>query len=185
MRRLAAVLASVALVAAGCGGDREPAPPEPPRSVVVIGDSLAEGTAPLLPGLLPGWDVRQDHQRGRPLAVGMQVLEATPLPRGAVLAFSLFTNDEPDQVAALEAAVRGAAGRGCSVWATVVHPRDFTAANARLLALDRELDDVVVVDWAAAAAKRPELIRPDGVHGTPEGNRARAELYADAIRRCD
>jgi len=179
------ILLVVAVLAlSGCGGDREDSPPPEPRSVVVIGDSLAEGTAPLLPRLLPGWEVRQDHQRGRPLAVGMQVLEATGLPPGAVLAFSLFTNDEPGDVAALEAAVRGAARRGCSVWATVVHPRDFGAANARLRALDRELDDVVVVDWAETVARRPELVVPDGVHGTEEGYRVRAELYAGAIRRC-
>lgn len=178
------LLVMAVLALSGCGGDREDSPPPESRSVVVIGDSLAEGTAPLLPRLLPGWEVRQDHQRGRPLAVGMQVLEATDVPSGAVLAFSLFTNDEPDRVAELEAAVRGAARRGCSVWATVVHPRDFGAANARLRALDRELDDVIVVDWAEAVAKRPGLVVADRVHGTEKGYRVRAELYAGAIRRC-
>lgn len=181
MRRAAAA-AVLCAVLLGCGG--EDSPPAEPRSVVVIGDSLAEGTAPLLPRLLAGWEVRQDHQRGRPLAVGMQVLEATELRPGAVLAFSLFTNDEPDRVDALEAAVRGAARRACSVWATVVHPRDFGAANARLRALDRELDEVVVVDWAQTVAQRPELVVADGVHSTDEGYRVRAQLYADAIRRC-
>jgi len=33
-------------------------------------------------------------------------------------------------------------------------------------------------------ARRPELVVPDGVHGTEEGYRVRAELYAGAIRRC-
>ena len=168
------------------GGLGDEAPASAARgNVVVIGDSLANGTKALLPDALEGWDVRTDAQDGRPLAVGMQVLDATDVPDGAVLAFSLFTNDRPDQLPALEAAVRRTATLGCSVWATIVHPvHDYGQVNRRLVALDRELDRVQVVPWAHVVEERPELIRADGVHGTPEGYRVRAALYADAVRSC-
>ena len=176
MRRALLGLAAAALLA-GCGED------EP--TLVVIGDSLANGTKTLLPDILDGWDVRTDARDGRPLAQGMEVLDRTDVPGGAVLAFSLFTNDKPDRLPALEAAVRRTAGRGCSVWATIVHPLfDYGEVNARLVALDRELERVVVVPWAHTIEERPELMQPDGVHATPEGYRVRAALYADAARSC-
>jgi hypothetical protein len=65
------------------------------RTLIMIGDSLAQGTEPLLPGLLSGWTVRTDARRGRPLAEGMGILRATSLGTDpVVLAFSLFTNDD-------------------------------------------------------------------------------------------
>ncbi len=109
-----------------------------------------------------------------------------------VLAVSLFTNDDPSAVDALEEAVRtsvdAVAPDGCAVWATIVRPPlggvSYRAANARLLALDAELEDLVVVPWAEQVAASPDLLAADGVHGTPAGYQARAALYAEAIRSC-
>lgn len=182
MTRALAAVAALAVVAAlaACGGGDERR-----GSLVVVGDSLAVGTRELLPAELDGWDVRTDALEGRPLAAGMDVLSRTDVPSGAVLAFSLFTNDTPDRLPALETAVRRSAELGCSVWATITHPvHDHRAVNARLVALDRELDRVVVVRWAEAVAGRLALLRDDGVHGTAEGYRVRARLYADAARSC-
>ena len=83
--------------------------------VVMIGDSLAEGTEPLF-GPLLGTSVTTDARRGRPLAEGMAVLNRMALPDGPkTLAFSLFTNDSPSNVAGARvrrARERGAAGQG-------------------------------------------------------------------------
>lgn len=169
---------------------------DPPRTLIVIGDSLAQGTEPLLPGLLGGWDVRQDAERSRPLAAGMRILAATAVPdEPVVLAFSLFTNDDPRAVDALEAAVRTSVERagedGCAVWATIVRPPfagvSYRAANERLLSLSFEpalSGRLLVVPWADAVAARPQWLAADGVHATPEGYRGRAQMYADAARSC-
>jgi hypothetical protein len=112
-----------------------------------------------------------------------------------VLAMSLFTNDNPAAVPALEGAVRrtveiAAARNGCAVWATIVAPPNregvtYDAANRRLRVLERELrPDLLLVPWDRTIQRRPELLRPDGVHGTDEGYRVRASLYADAVRGC-
>ena len=166
-----------------------------PHTLIVIGDSLAEGTEPLLPGLLPGWTVRSDAKRSRPLSTGMQILAATSFRTPVVLAFSLFTNHDPRNVSALESAVRASldrAGRGgCAVWATIVRPPyagvSYAAANRRLVQLASEpglAGRLLIVPWAAAVRSNPGWLAPDGVHGTPDGYRARAQMYADAARAC-
>ena len=177
--RLVPVLLAIAALA-GCGGGEEGG-----KRLVVVGDSLAVGTRDLLAAELEGWDVRTEAVEGWPLAVGLDALERTEVPEGAVLAFSLFTNDLPRRLPELEAAVRRTARMRCSVWATIAHPaHDFGGVNARLRALDRELARVVVVPWAETVAERPELLKRDRVHGTEEGYRVRAALYADAARSC-
>jgi lysophospholipase L1-like esterase len=166
-----------------------------PRTLIMIGASLAEGTEPILPGLLPGWSVRSDAKQSRPLSTGLQILAATDVPMPAVLAFSLLTNDDPRNVPALDAAVRASvdrAGRGgCAVWATIVRPPlngvSHAAANRRLEQLASEpglAGRLKIVPWAAAARANRGWLAPDGVHATPDGYRARAQMYADAARSC-
>jgi hypothetical protein len=166
-----------------------------PHTLIMIGDSLAEGTEPLLPGLLPGWTVRQDAKRSRPLSTGMQILAASSFRTPVVLAFSLFTNDDPRNVSTLESAVRASldrAGRGgCAVWATIVRPPyggvSYAGANRRLEQLASApglAGRLLIVPWAAAVRSNPGWLAPDGVHGTPDGYRARAQMYADAARAC-
>jgi hypothetical protein len=157
------------------------------HNLIVIGDSLAVGMEPYLSQVLPGWSIDVDARIGRPLAEGMSRLAATPAPgRPTVYAFSLFTNDDPRSVGALESAVRLSARRGCAVWATIVRPpvggTSYAAANARLESLAS--GGVRVVPWAAEVARHPEYVGGDGVHATPAGNRRRAELYAEEVKRC-
>ena len=188
----------VALTAAGCGAEADSGPvsvADPParaaeREVLVVGDSLAEGMAPALPAALPGWRVRIDALTGRPLAEGMRILGDEPAPP-AILAISLFTNDDPRSVGALEAAVRETASRpgGCAVWATIVAPAyegtSHAGANGllRRLARDPALT-LELVDWARAVERDRSLMSSDEVHASPAGYRARAVMYARAIRAC-
>lgn len=164
----------------------------PPRTLVMIGDSLAEGTEPYLAGLLPGWSVRTDAKTSRPLATGMQILAGTQVSGPTVLAFSLFTNDSPGNVSALESAVRTSLQRagpnGCAVWATIRRPPyngvSYAAANRRLQQLAAQSPRLRVVPWAETTRANPSWLAGDGVHATPTGYRARAQMYADAARSC-
>lgn len=156
----------------------------------VVGDSLAEARADLLPAALPGWRVRTDAKWGRPLAEGMRILAAAATPP-AILAISLFTNDDPADVDALQAAVRTTASRpgGCAVWATIVAPPfegvSHDAANALLRRLERDPAlELELVDWERAVERDPSLMSADEVHASPKGYRARARMYAEAIRAC-
>lgn len=165
-----------------------PRPRRPPRTALVVGDSLAVGTAAGIPAALPGWRVRTDALTGRPLASGMEIIRAAR-PRPPVLAVSLFTNDDPRSLRALEAAVRETTGGGCAVWATIAAPPvggvGYEQANELLRRLAAELRPrLQIVDWAADAAARPGLLAGDRVHGTPSGYAHRARAYAAAMRRC-
>ncbi len=170
----------------------QPARPDLPRDVLVIGDSLAEGMAEPLRSALPGWRVRIEALTGRALAAGMRILAREPQPP-VILAISLFTNDEPGNTRALESAVRATATRpgGCAVWSTIVRPPyegvSYDAANTLLhrLARDRKLaPGLELVDWERAVKRTPSLISGDEVHASPAGYRARALMYAEAIRAC-
>jgi hypothetical protein len=164
------------------------------ETLVMIGDSLAEGTEPFLGRALPGWSVSTDARRGRPLAEGMHILGKTSLGPAPVLAFSLFTNDAPTNLGALEAAVRLSvqrAGRnGCAIWATISRPFNggsYAQANARLIALAADPDlrgHLFVVPWAELIRRNPALVGRDRVHATPSGYRERARLYAQAAESC-
>jgi hypothetical protein len=110
-----------------------------------------------------------------------------------VLAFSLFTNDGPGNLGALEAAVRRSVARqgrtGCAVWATIVRPPlngvSYAGANRLLASLAREHPGrLILADWARAVASHPEWLAGDGVHATPAGYAGRARLFADAARAC-
>jgi hypothetical protein len=214
--RLLAALA-IALLLAGCGGTQTtittvtspgsattaPAVPDvrstitittPTRSgdgtrtFVMIGDSLAVATAIDLPEALPGFNVVTDAQGGRITELGLQAFRQRTGPV-SVLAFSLFTNDDPSNVSGFEAAVRETVDRGlapCVIWATIHFPgRDFSAVNARLKALAQEYGaKLQVVDWEAMADDDPALLAADGLHPSPQGAVARAQAYADAARRC-
>ncbi len=161
--------------------------------VVLVGDSLAVGSDAPLRAALPGWRVTTDGHSGRPLAAGMALLGITPLPATRrALAFSLFTNDDPRHVDALESAVRASllrlGRRDCALWATIVRPRvrgvSYDAANARLRSLADSDERLRIVSWAGAIKRHPEWLTRDRVHPTPEGYAARAALYARAAERC-
>jgi hypothetical protein len=159
----------------------------PAPTLLFIGDSLAVGTAPDLPALLPDWNIEVDATGGRITGTSMQVFRSHSDPVD-VVAFSAFTADPPQDVATLEASVRESVERvyaKCVAWATLyADGQDFSAANAKLHELAQEYPGrLMIVPWAETVAQRPELLA-DGVHGTPEGFKVRAELYADAARRC-
>ncbi len=168
-----------------------------PRPLIMIGDSLAVGTGDDLAADLPGWPVTTNARVGRPLAEGMAILSRTPVtdPR-TILAFSLFTNDPPSNVAALQAAVRqgmaALGAHGCAIWATIHRPPyggvGYANVNAALeqMAASPEFEGrMFVVPWSALARQHPDWIAPDGIHGTTVGYHERAQLYANFARSCD
>jgi hypothetical protein len=177
-----------------------PAPTPAPSAgaggtLVLVGDSLAVGVRSLLPAALPSWNVQVLARVGRPLAEGMSVVsgvDLSPAGRPAVLAISLFTNDDPTHTSALETAVRRTlalvGSRGCVIWATIARPPvngvSYRAANALLARLATDNARLRLVPWAERVAATPQLVGADGVHPTPAGYQLRAQLYAQAAQAC-
>jgi hypothetical protein len=177
-----------------------PAPTPAPSSgaggtLVLVGDSLAVGVRSLLPAALPSWKVQVLARTGRPLEEGMGVVSGLDLSQGgrpAVLAISLFTNDDPSHTSALETAVRRTlalvGSRGCVIWATIARPPvngvSYRAANALLARLATGNARLRLVPWAERVAATPALLGADGVHPTPAGYQLRTQLYAQAAQAC-
>ena len=160
--------------------------------MVLVGDSLAVGIQSPLTNALRGWSLTTNGRVSRPLAEGMGIVRGMS-ERPPVLAISLFTNDAPGAVDSLRSAVRETitrqAGHGCVVWATIVRPAvggvTYARANQALAELAAENPAVMkLVPWAQQVEAHPEWLASDGVHATPAGYSARAQMYAEAARSC-
>ena len=163
-----------------------------PSRMVLVGDSLAVGIQSPLTNALRGWSLTTNGRVSRPLAEGMGIVRGMS-ERPPVLAISLFTNDSPGAVDTLRSAVRETitrqAGHGCVVWATIVRPAvggvTYARANQALAELSAENPAVMkLVPWAQQVEAHPEWLASDGVHATPAGYSARAQMYAEAARSC-
>jgi lysophospholipase L1-like esterase len=163
------------------------------RSLLVNGDSLAEGTRPYVPKELPGWRVRQSTKVSRHAAEGATVLRryGRSLPR--VIHVSLGTNDDPSQTASFRSAVDEvmdvAGSRRCIVWANIVRPAyrgvSYRGYNRALAQEDERRDNLLVLNWVRMVRRHREWLAPDGVHVSAAGYAARARAVGRLVRRCD
>jgi hypothetical protein len=162
--------------------------------LLLIGDSPTVGMTEALPPLLPGWRIGINGLGGRRLEEGMAILDGTRLPDhgSIVLAMGLFTNDNPSHLARLRAAVTTSLSRvgpaGCVVWATIhrspVDGAAYAGANALLKRIAASDPRLQLVRWAEIVRARPSLLSPDRIHPGPLGFDLRAQLYANAAKRC-
>jgi hypothetical protein len=184
MRRVLAVLvAGLALAPAASAAE---------QSLLVDGDSLAEGTRPYVPRELPGWRVTQSTAVGRHASEGDEVMRryGSRLPR--VIHVSLGTNDDPGDVDGFRdsiADVMKVAGRTrCVVWANVVRPPyrgvSYRGYNRLLADESSRRENLRVLNWVRMVRRHPEWLARDGVHASAAGYRARAKAVARAVAQC-
>jgi lysophospholipase L1-like esterase len=159
-------------------------------SVLVVGDSLGEGTAPYLKQELPGTAIHSEVQTSETSAAGLEVLSSAISPSDAVVVFALGTNDDPSAQSAyadtLSRAAAIADGR-CLIVPTIVRPPvggvSYDGLNNTIRHLASTNFNVEVVDWAREISANPRLL-VDGVHVTAEGYAFRASLIAQAVDSC-
>jgi hypothetical protein len=162
------------------------------QSLLVDGDSLAEGTRPYVPRELPGWRVTQSTAVGRHANEGDEVMRryGSQLPR--VIHVSLGTNDDPGDVDGFRdsiADVMKVAGRTrCVVWANVVRPPyrgvSYRGYNRLLADESSRRENLRVLNWVRMVRRHPEWLARDGVHVSAAGYRARAKAVARAVAQC-
>ena len=162
------------------------------RSLLVVGDSLAEGTRPYIPKALPAWRVRQSTKVSRHASEGDDVMrrDGDRLPH--VIHASLGTNDDPRDVDGFQTAIHAVmkvAGTGrCVVWANVVRPpydgTSYRGYNRALADEDERRDNLLVLNWKRMVYRHPDWLADDGVHVSAEGYAARARAIARLVRRC-
>jgi lysophospholipase L1-like esterase len=162
-----------------------------PGRLLVVGDSLAEGTEAPLARLLPGWRIQTSAYTGRHADDGVaEIVSRGNLP--GVIVVSLGTNDDPSATSTFAGEVQrvlDAAGQSrCVIWANIVRPPyagvSYSGYNRVLDRLSLSQPNLTVVDWAGIVRSQPGLLASDGVHATSQGYAVRAQAIAAAVSSC-
>ena len=184
MRRVLALLvAGLALAAPASAAE---------RSLLVNGDSLAEGTKPYIPRELPDWRVTQSTAVSRHAYEGDDVMRRYGSRLPHAIHVSLGTNDDPGDVDGFRDSIadvmRVAGEARCVVWANVVRPPyrgvSYRGYNRVLADEADRRDNLRVLNWVRMVRRHPEWLAGDGVHVSAAGYRARAKAAARAVGRC-
>lgn len=189
---LAALVAGLALAPPASALALAPPASAAERSVLVNGDSLAEGTRPYIPRELPRWRVAQSTSVSRHAYDGDDVMRryGSRLPR--VIHVSLGTNDDPGDVDGFRESIadvmKAAGAQRCVVWANIVRPPyrgvSYRGYNRALAEESSRRENLRVLNWVRMVRVHPEWLAHDGVHVSAAGYRARAEAVARAVGRC-
>jgi lysophospholipase L1-like esterase len=160
-------------------------------SLLVVGDSLAVGSAPYLEDALPAWRIQQLARTSKPTSDGVAEITSRGGSLPGVIAVSLGTNDDPSATGTFQSQVNtviDAAGPSrCVIWANIVRPPYGGVSYAgynRVLARAATSPNFFVIDWAGMVNANRGLIGGDGVHATPSGYAARGRAIAQAARTC-
>ena len=181
-------LLALALAAPALAGGDEPG--QGRQRMLMIGDSLAEGTRPYLPRYLHGWRVAQSWERSRTVPDGARILARAKRP-ARVIVISLGTNDHPRLVSEFRSGLRRimriAGPKRCVVWPNIVRPpvdgAGYGALN-RVLAREDRRRNLRVVNWVRMVRRNRHWLGEDGAHVSAAGYSARARAIARAVRRC-
>jgi lysophospholipase L1-like esterase len=155
--------------------------------VLVVGDSLAVGTKPFLPGMLGGRNVLIAAKSGITTPQGMKIVRrelrvVTP----KVVVISLGSNDGSDPHRFADRLRRTMAllpTDSCVVWSTIIRPARkgaYRGLNRVLNQAKRRDRRIVVVDWEHAVTGGAVFLK-DGLHADEAGYRYRSAMIADAV----
>lgn len=187
MRRALAVFlvvvgASVvaAPVRAQTGG---PGPVDP--RLFVIGDSVIVGARAAVAQRLPGWQVNVYAEEGFSTLAAPAVINASRALIGEVVVVGLGNNDAGNPATfgqRIDAVMRSLPGVRRVIWVNLRRFRDFVPAlDAELVMAPARWPNLEIADWDARATPDPSLVYGDGLHLTPAGQAAMAELIAQHL----
>lgn len=148
---------------------------------LIIGDSVTEGAADALEGVLP--DATVDGKVSRQLYVGQDVY-AEHVADGfdpEVVIYELGTNGLIRDESTVQALIDAAGGRPV-YFVTIRCPLALQDANNKVLRrFADENPNVGIIDWNGASEGHPEYLVDDGIHLTGAGMDAYAQLVRQAL----
>ncbi|WP_347351776.1 acyltransferase family protein [Intrasporangium sp.] len=147
------------------------------REIDGYGDSMMVGSVHALDYYFPG--IRLDARSNRRWSDGLAAVRSrgSDNRRAVVLAFGTNAGVDVDDAEAVIAALGPAR---MIVLVNFMGPFSrIDDDNAKLAALDREHDNVVVADWARAVRDHPEQLQSDRIHPSLKGS----HLFAKVVRR--
>lgn len=173
------------LAAAGSAAADEPV------EVLVVGDRLAEATAPGLESLLPQFEFEVDAGGNRNSVDVTKAFEKSYRPAQRIVVFDAGSYDGEAETLNLRAGLTTVGeriGDGCIVVPTVPldSPDNETDAqlNISLFEFAESRAGTQVPEWAGMTEMHPELVGEDGVTPTDEGAEERARLLAAGVEEC-
>jgi hypothetical protein len=182
------VVLAVALVCLGASAAS--ARSAPPR-VLVVGDSLADLTAPYLSRYLPGVELTVNAEGGYNTYQVFDLFQESYDPSFDVIVFDGGTNDNPSYPEILAgnlAKVAETVGDRCMVVPTIhgLHPGgvDDSGKNRVVAEFAASRPGTQVPDWQGAVFAHPELMQADNLHPIEEGADYRAQLIAQGVEGC-
>jgi hypothetical protein len=153
--------------------------------ISVFGDSVLLGAAEEIQATLAGNDVTVDAHENLSLLGSLSTFEAARPTMGDVVVLDLGYNDGADLTAWRDRIDRATAilnGVPKVIW---LSQRDFAAGradmNAELVAATQRYPNLEVVDWNTVVDAQPGLVYGDGIHLTPAGQNAMADLVRSRI----
>ena len=182
---LAFVIGTIALAALLVG---RASPDDRRGSITLVGDSLNVGVVPSLAEALPGWRIANESVVGRRTAEGVESARALGQALAPVVVVSLGTNDPPDDVAGfrqrIEELMTIAGASRCVIWSTIWRGGPSETFDDALRGAARMHRNLELDDWSALVSVDAGLLAADGLHGSPEGYRRRAQSIARIARGC-
>jgi hypothetical protein len=189
-RRARWALVALVFVLGVCTGsgatDAQTGAPGPvdPR-LFVIGDSVIVGASATITQRLPGWRVSVYAQEGFSTLAAPSVIAASGPLIGEVVVVGLGNNDagNPATFAGrIDGVMRSLPGVRRVIWVNLRRFRDFVPAlDAELANAPARWPNLEIADWDARATPDPSLVYGDGLHLTPAGQAAMAELIAQHL----
>ena len=177
----------VGVVLAGPGGARAqtsgPGPVDP--RLFVIGDSVIVGVRATLAQRLAGWQVNVYAQEGFSTLAAPSVINASRALIGEVVVVGLGNNDAGNPATfgqRVDAVMQALPGVRRVIWVNLRRFRAFVPAlDAQLTAATARWPNLEIADWDTRATPDPSLVYADGLHLTPAGQAAMAELIAQHL----
>ncbi len=156
--------------------------------LVLVGDSVLQAAAPLVPDALPGWSIVADTRVGRFLPEATKVLERRSEDLGEVVVLNLGNNYSGDPIA-FSAEVEDAMAELREVDHVIwINAGEFEPAqrevNSVLRAALRRHRNLVLLDWNTIWKEhRKSYTGADDLHLTPKGAEAYTAMIAEAVAR--
>lgn len=187
MRRILAsllvVLGAFAATYPAAAQTTGPGPVDP--RLFVIGDSVIVGARATIAQRLPGWQVNVYSQEGFSTLAAPSVINASRPLIGEVVVVGLGDNDAGDPATfghRIDAVMQALPGVKRVIWVNLRRFRDFVPSlNAQLAAAAAHWPNLDIADWDTRATPDPSLVYADGLHLTPTGQAAMAELIAQHL----
>jgi len=185
-RKAGIALALAALVLAGFAPAARATP-----GVLLVGDSLAELSAPYLSTYLPGVPVTVNVGGGYNSFQVYDLFAESYDPSQRVIVFDGGTNDNPSYPEILAgnlAKVAATVGDRCVVVPTIhgLHPGgvDDSGKNRVVAEFAAARPGTQTPDWEGAVFSHPELMQADNLHPIEAGAQLRAQLIAQGVMAC-